>query len=182
MADLPPETIAEAERLTRLARQAVDDSEAEAYRRERDELLAEHGYIARIREEDRDVLVCYPEEWVDDSGTVYPDRIDDIDRGVERALEGPGEGDWETVADHNDEIADAVAADYGRPHGETARALVAFASNHYAKPIEDLTGEELIEFKEEYFPRNAWPSDAQKRRLSESIDKIYEKADAQRPD
>jgi len=180
MTELPTNVADEAERLTRLARQAVDEKEAAAYRDERDELLAEYGYTARIRDED-DTLVCHPEEWVDEEGVVHPSDIDDVDRGVERSLSGPGEGDdWEAVETHNREIAAAVADEYGNPHDETAHALADFAGNHYAKPIGDLTEDELAEFREEYLPRNGWPSDEQLQALSLSIEYALEKADGDR--
>jgi hypothetical protein len=159
----------EAERLTRRAREAVDETEAAAYRRARGDLLAEYGYEARVREDDRDTLVLYPAEWVED-GTVNPDHVEDVDRGIERPLEGPGEAEaWETVADHNRQLAAQVEADHGDVHGANARALAAFASNHYAKPIGDLTDDELAEFLAEYFPRNAFPSDDQKAVVAESV-------------
>jgi hypothetical protein len=108
--DLPEAVVDEAERLSRLARQTVDDSEAAAYREARADLLADYGFTPRIREDGRDTLVLYPSEWVVD-GTVRPDRVDDVDRGVERPLEGPGEADeWETVAEHNHEVAAAFPA------------------------------------------------------------------------
>ncbi|MFT4923432.1 MAG: hypothetical protein ACI8XM_002658, partial [Haloarculaceae archaeon] len=88
--DLPDEVTDEAERLTRLAREAIDDNEAAAYRESRDDLVEEYGFTARVREDDRDTLVLYPSEWVVD-GVVHPDRVEDVDRGVERPLEGPGE-------------------------------------------------------------------------------------------
>lgn len=179
MTDLPEDVVDEAERLTRLARRASGD-EAEAYRRDRDERLAEHGYTARVREED-DTLVCHPEEWLDERGLVRTERIHDLSRGVERSLSGPGDPDeWDVIAAHNSEIADQVADEYGDPHGETARALADFASNHYAKPIEALTETELAEFREEYFPRNAWPSEPQREHLSVSIEYTIEKATGKR--
>jgi len=51
------------------------------------------------------------------TGTVRTDRIEDVDRGVERRLSGAGDpDDWETVAETNDELVDDVAADHeGRP-------------------------------------------------------------------
>ncbi len=172
--DLPGEVVDEAERLTRLARQAVDEGEARAYRDERDSLLDAHGFDARVREDGRDTLVLYPAEWVTE-GTVRPDRVEDVDRGVERPLEGPGEAEeWETVAEHNRDVAAAIAAEHGETHGENARALAAFASNHYAKPVEDLTPDEREEFREEFFVRNAFPSDHQKAVVDESVRLVVE--------
>lgn len=179
--DLPRAVVDEAERLTRLARSAVDPAEATAYRKDRDALLADHGYAARIRDDDNGaVLVCYPDEWVDD-GTVQVERIKDVSRGVERTISGPGNQPWTAVAEHNEALADAVARQHGQPHADTAAALAAFANNHYAKQIERLTETELAEFCDEYFPRNAWPSDRQHARLRESIVLTFETAGATPP-
>jgi hypothetical protein len=178
--ELPSDVADRAERLTRLARGAVDGDEAAAYRRERDDLLGEYGFTARIREEDAGddaVLVCYPAEWVED-GVVQIDRIEDVDRGVERPLEGPGDGDWDAVAAENEAVVEAVAAAYDDPHAATARSLADFANNHYAKPIDDLSGEELAEFEEEYFPRNAWPTDEQLEALDDTIEIVREETEA----
>jgi hypothetical protein len=173
---LPSDVIAEAERLTRRAREAVDDNEIQAYREARAELLDEHGYRARIREEENDVLVLYPDDWVED-GTVHPERIEDIDRGVERPLEGPGDTDrWEQTESHNRDLAETVEAEHGSVHGANAHALADFMGNHYAKPIEQATGEELQEFLDDYFPRNAWPSDDQKPVVEESIRLVFDAA------
>jgi hypothetical protein len=166
---IPEEVQREAERLTRRAREAVDEREAGAYRTDRDERLAEYGYTARVREEERAVLVLYPTEWVED-GTVHPDRIDDIDRGVEIPLEGPGEdADWEVVAAHNREVAEAVAEEHGPVHGANAAALAEFCNNHYAKPLDQLTEGEREEFLRDYYPRNVWPTEEQKAVVEESV-------------
>lgn len=167
---LPGDVLEAAERLTRRARAASDDDEAAAYRAERDELLAAHGYAARVREDDaRDVLVCYPAEWIAE-GVIRVEAIEDRSRAVEIPLSGPGEpDDWAAVDAHNRAVAETVADRHGEPHGATARALADFAGNHYAKPIEELTCEERREFREEYLPRNAWPSDAQREQVEESV-------------
>ena len=179
--ELPPAVIDEAERLTRRAREAVDPNETEAYRERRASLVTEHGFRARVREEGRDTLVLYPDEWVED-GTVQPERIEDIDRGIERPLEGPGEADeWAVVEEHNRELAETVADAHGEIHGANADALADFASNHYAKPIEDLTGAELEEFLAEYFPRNAWPTDDQQAVVEQSVRLTYQVADQPLP-
>ncbi|MEF8886616.1 MAG: rnhA operon protein [Haloarculaceae archaeon] len=180
--DTVPETVrVEAERLTRRARAAVDDREAAAYREEREQLLAEHGYTARVREEDRAVLVLHPTEWMDD-GTVRPDRIDDIDRGVEIPLEGPGEdAEWEAVAAHNREVAATVREEHGPVHGANAEALADFCNNHYAKPVEDLSPAEREEFLTEYYRRNVWPSDEQKAVVEESVALAVEAASTGQP-
>jgi hypothetical protein len=169
--DLPVAVVDEVERLTRLAREAVDDEEAAVYRRERASLLAEYGYTARVREDDsRDVLVCYPDKWLDD-GLVQPDRIDDLDRGIERPLSGPGGADeWHEVQAHNRTIAETVAEEHGEVHGANAMALAEFMSNHYARAIESATDAEREEFRTDYFPRNAFPSDEQREVVDDSIE------------
>ena len=66
-------------------------------------------------------------------------------------------------------------------HGANAHALADYASNHYAKPIGDLTGQELAEFLDEYFPRNAWPSDDQKAAVEESVRLVFAETDQPLP-
>lgn len=167
---LPASVVEEAERLTRLAREATDPDEAEAYRSDREALLAEYGFAARIREDDAgETLVCYPTEWLSD-GTIQVGAIEDVSRGVEVPLSGTGTGDdWDAVDAHNRAVVASVADRHGEPHTATARALADFASNHYAKPIEELTDEECREFRTEYFPRNAWPSEAQRAAAERSV-------------
>jgi hypothetical protein len=179
---LPDDVVDEAERLTRLAREAVDDAEAAAYREHRSDLLAAHDYIARVREDEtRDVLVLHPEEWVED-GTVYPSRIDDVDRGVEAPLSGPGEGDdWAEIDDHNRELVETVRDEHDAVHADNAAALADFAGNHYAKPVESLTEGELSEFLTEYYPRNAWPSAEQRAVVEKSVVVTFEAADERCP-
>jgi len=178
---VPEETKARAEQLTRRARTAVDEREAAAYREERERLLAEHGYTARVREEDRAVLVLYPAEWVE-NGTVQLDRVDDVDRGVEVPLEGPGEdAAWETVAEHNREVVEAVREEHGPVHGANAEALAEFCNNHYAKPVEKLTPAEREEFLTDYYRRNVWPTDEQKAVVEESVSLAVETASTGQP-
>jgi len=180
--DVPPEVIDEGERQTRLARQAVDGQEAEAYRAERDGLFEEYDYETRIREDrNRDVFVAYPTEWLED-GTLQPTEVDDVDRGIERPLSGAGDPDeWHCVAERNDEVVERVAADHDEVHAQNARALADYASNHYAKPIEGLTEPELRAFLAEYFPRNTWPSERQRALVEDSIELTYEKLDVRCP-
>jgi len=181
MPDLPADTQDEVERLTRLARNAVDEGAAAAYRDQRAALLDDHDYESRIREEDTgDVLVCYPAEWVAD-GVIQPEKVDDTDRGVEIRLSGPGDPDaWDDVEERNSAVVERVREAHGDAHAETARALADFMGNHYAKPIADATPAELAEFREEYFPRNAWPTDRQRALLEESVELTVEKADSSR--
>lgn len=179
--ELPERVIDEAERLTRRIRESPSSDEAEMYRRARRKLLSSYGFTARVRDEGRAVLVLYPAEWVAD-GTVQLDRVENVDRGIERPLEGVGEQEsWETIEEHNRTLADAVAAEHGPVHGENAHALADFMGNHYLKEIERATAAELTEFCTEYFPRNAWPSEEQQEVIAESILLVFEQADAAVP-
>lgn len=182
MAELPETVVDEAVRLTRLARRATDDDEAAAYRADRDERLACHGYAARVRTElDGAVLVCYPTDWVVD-GVVEPDRIGDLDRAVERRLDGAGEPDeWAALDDHNRAIAQVVKAEHGPVHGATASAFADFMSNHYARRLETAGPGECREFLEEYLPRNAWPTDEQLDRARTSVRLAFEAAGVDPP-
>lgn len=183
--ELPAEAVEEAERLTRLARRVGDPAEAERYEAERDSLLASHGFVARVREQD-DTLVCHPAEWLDD-GAVRTDRIEDTDRATEVSLSGPGSESWETVEAHNAALVEAVrtnaadregvAATDVDAHAATARALADFAGNHYLKRIERLTPGELAEFRTEYLPRNGWPSERQRLLLEASLEIVADVAD-----
>lgn len=177
--ELPEGVVDRAERLTRLMREAVDPAEREAYRTDRQELLAEYGYTARVREDDDgETLVCHPAEWTED-GVVQVERIDDTDRAAEVTLSGTGDGgDYDTVAEHNRAVAETVREKHGDVHGATAEAVADFMSNHYAKRIEAASEAEREEFRTEYFPRNAWPSDEQRERLEQSLDVIFDVADS----
>jgi len=171
-AEIPERVIDELERVTHRAREAIDESEAAAYREARADLLADHDFTARVRDED-EMLVLYPEEWVED-GTVQMDRIEDIDRGIERPLGSGGEAEnWEEVFEHNQEVADAVEAEHGTVHGANAQAFAEFMSNHRARAVENATEEELKEFLSEYYPRNAWPTDDQEAVVEESVQLVF---------
>jgi hypothetical protein len=192
--DVPVDAVAEVERLTRLARNAADRADATGamgerldgpdeptfYLEKRDALLAAHGYTSRLRESD-DTLVLYPEEWVED-GTVQFDRIDDTDRAVECSLSGPGnEDDWADVEAHNAALVASVEEEHGPEHAANARAFADFMGNHYAKEAERATGAEVREFLRDYFPRNAWPSEAETSLVEVSVRKMFEAAGVEPP-
>jgi hypothetical protein len=174
-AELPEDLIAAAERLTRLARRAVDDAEAAAYRADREERLAEHGFTARVREEGAgEVLVLHPGEWVED-GTVRVERIEDTDRAIERRLSGPGEESaFERVDAHNRDVVARIEERVGEVHAANARAFADFMGNHYVRRVETATTEELRRFLGEYFPRNAFPSGEQRDVVEESLRLVFE--------
>jgi len=158
--EVPPPVVDDTERLTKLAREAVDDDEADAYRTDRDEQLAAHDFTARVREDDSgETLVLHPEEWMTE-GMIHPERVDDTDRAIELSLSGTDSpDDWRAVDDHNRDIVRRVRDAHGEPHATAVDVLADFASNHYAKPIDDLSAEELREFRGDYVTRNAWLDD-----------------------
>ncbi|GAB3674021.1 DUF7108 family protein [Halopiger thermotolerans] len=182
--ELPDDVVDEAERLAHLERAAVDENEADAYAERRDDLLADHDFTSRIREDDDATLVLHPEEWRDDvAGVIRTDRIDDLSRAVEIPLEGTGDpDDWDAVDEHNRELVAQVRAEHGDVHGDNAAILADFVGNHYAKPIESLTGSELREFRTDYYVRNAWPSEEQRDAIDESIALVYEAAGESMPE
>ncbi|GAA0282919.1 DUF7108 domain-containing protein [Halobacterium noricense] len=176
MTDLPDDVVDEAERLTRLARDAVDDAAAEAYRDRRESLLAEHGFVPRLRDRD-DTLVCYPGEWLDDDGRVRLGDVEDTDRAAEVSLSGPGEqGDYEEAAARNERHVERVRERHGDVHGDNAAAFAEFMNNYYARPMDTADDREREEFLAEYFPRNAWPTEEQRERVEASLELIFEVA------
>jgi len=178
--ELPAAVVREAIRLTRLARDAVDCEERAAHERDRDEALGEHGFVARLREPD-ETLVLHPAEWVED-GSARLDRIEDTDRAVEAPLTDAGDEDaWERIERHNAELVAAVEREHGEVHGANARAFADFMGNHYVRRIETATGAEIEEFLAEYYPRNAWPSTAQRSAVEESLCLLFEEAGADVP-
>ena len=177
-AELPESTVERAERLTRLARDAVDDAEADAYREDRAELLADHEFSARVRDDDTGTtLVLYPEEWKED-GMIRTERIEDTGRAVEVSLAGPGDPDeGDSVDEHTRELVEQVREAHGDVHGDNATAFADFMGNHYARPMDSATSDEIAEFLDEYFPRNVWPTEKQRAAVEESIDLVLEAAD-----
>jgi hypothetical protein len=178
---LPAGVIDEAERLTRLARNAVDDAEAVACRDERRALLADHGYTSRLRSGDHgETLVLHPDEWVRD-GKVDATLVEDVSRAVEVPLDGVGDpGEWEDVEAHNRAVAAHVADAHGPVHGANAEAFADFMGNHYARPVEQATDAMVREFVSEYFVRNAWPTADQRDVVEESVNLVLETAREER--
>ena len=178
-AEIPASAVAEAERLTRLAREATGPVAA-AYREARAEVAGDHGYEARLREAD-DTLVLYPADWLE-GGTARPERIEETDRAVEVPLSGPGDPDrWRAVEEHNAEIVERVRERAGDVHAANVRAFADFMGNHYAKPVESATRPELEEFIGDYFPRNAWPTDEQRAVVEKSVRLVFDAADERCP-
>ncbi len=180
--DVPNGVVEEAVRLTRLARRAVDEAEAEAYRADREERVAEHGFRTRIREEEaRDVLVLYPAEWMV-NGTVQFDAIEDTDRAIERTISGIGDANtYDRVNSHNRNIVARVRGDAGEVHAANANAFADFMGNHYVRHVGSATDAEVCEFLEEYYPRNAFPTDEQRAVVKTSLRLVFEVAGQEPP-
>lgn len=165
--ELPTDVIETVTDLTRRARRA-DGDRADRYRQRRDDLLARYGYEARVREDDDgDVLVCYPAEWLEDGEVVF-EAIDDRSRALEVPLDGETD-DWEAVEDANRAIVRQVGEEHGPVHRANARAFADFMGNHRARRIADATAADVAEFRAEYYPRNAWPSDDERAVLEQSL-------------
>jgi len=180
MTPLPEAVVDDAERLTRLARQAPDAAEAEAYRADRAETVGAHNYTARLREDD-DTLVLYPDEWIDD-GTVQLARIDETDRAVEIPLSGADDDTWAAVEADNAALVAAVGDAHGPIHEANARAFADFMGNHYCRRVETATADELAEFCAEYYPRNVWASADQQAALDASLESVFAVADTECPE
>ncbi|WP_439025572.1 DUF7108 family protein [Haloarchaeobius sp. DT45] len=181
--ELPQDVVEEAERLTRLAREAVDEGAIESYRERRADLLTDHEFTARVREDDPgETLVLHPAEWVED-GLIKTDRIDDTSRAVEVSLSGPGEPEeWAAVDTYNRALVESVADAHGDVHASNASKLADFMGNHYARPMDTATSDELSEFLESYYPRNAWPTDEEKEVVETSLRLVFETAEKRVPD
>jgi len=181
--EVPAPVVDDAERLTHLAREAVDDDEAAAYRTDRDARLDAHDFTARVREDDSgETLVLHPQEWVDD-GTIRPGRVDDTDRAIELSLSGSDDpDDWQAVDDHNRDLVARVRDAHDDEYAAVVDVLADFASNHYAKPIDDLSAAELREFEGEYVTRNAWLDDDALAVLEESVRYAFDAAEERVPD
>lgn len=157
--------------LTRRLDGAVDEQTKETIKQQRTRLLESASLQARVRSDpDGEVLVLYPEDWIEDDGTVDPDRITDPDEAIELPLDPEQqEDDWAEIHEHNRRVASAVTSRYGPVHGETARALATYLSNHHLRRIEAASEEELETFREDYFIRNSWPDEEQVSLVDRSI-------------
>lgn len=169
-------------RLTRLARHAENEQLSQKYLAERSECLAGTGYRCRIREDSNDdVLVLHPREWLQDEA-IDPQAIENIDRAFELSLSGGKQSrEWEAIDAHNRSLVDAVTESHGSIHGANVAAFADFMGNHHAQRIETATDEEVQVFLEEYFPRNAWPSERQASVVEESLRRVFAVADRHPP-
>ena len=101
---------------------------------------------------------------------------------MEIPLDGVGDPEaWEDVEGHNREVAARVREEHGPVHGANAESFADFMGNHYARPVEAATAGMVREFIEEYFVRNAWPSESQREVVEKSIERVFDAADERCP-
>lgn len=164
--NLPTDVI---DRVLEIARGAERRGERDDALADIEEHLAPHGFVPRIREDEGEpVLVCYPAEWVED-GVIRFERVEEVGQAVERPLFPSRETSWEAIASGNREVVARVRERHGRIHAENARAFADFMDNHCRRTIADATDADIAEFLDEYYPRNAWPSDDARREVERSI-------------
>jgi len=136
-----------------------------------DEIVRCAGYRWRIREADS-TLVCVPGTWFND-GVVMPERVDTAEAiEIECAPSATG---YDAVATANAEVAAAVSAAYGPTHGENAAIIARFMSAHMRRPIASMTEADRAAF-DEFYRRNAWPSDDAKEVITQSVKLMRELA------
>lgn len=164
--ELPPDV---RQRAVMLGRQLVEREADEEISKRLAELLGPHGFQPHVRsDEDGAVLVCVPAEWTVD-GSVDPEAIEDVSRAIELPLTGAAHAEWEQVAAQNARVAARVAEECDATHAANARAFATFMSNHRARPITHATESDVEEFVQEYYPRNAWPSEAEAAVIGKSV-------------
>lgn len=138
----------------------------------RDEILRQYDYRARVRDED-DVLILYPEDWINENKNVDPKDIESIDSAFEIPLSGSRDNaDWDEVERINSNIVDSIREEHGEIHGDNTREFADFMGNHKLKKIPNMTEEDKMEFLEYYFPRNVWATDEQESSVEQSMDII----------
>ncbi|MFW6384389.1 MAG: DUF7108 family protein [Halodesulfurarchaeum sp.] len=173
---LPDRVLEAALAATRAARRGTH-ADGAALRDRRDDLLARHGYRARVREDESGpVLVCYPDAWVED-GVIHPGAVESTAAAVERPLWREPDDDFETIAAHNRELAASVGDRHGWLHERNAAAFGTYMANHHAARVESATPTQVETFLAEYFPRNAWPSDEQQAAVETSLEYLFELVD-----
>jgi hypothetical protein len=160
-----PDWVDEAVRLTRVA--ASGD---EAAREERDELAAEHGYEARLR--DDGTLVLHPDGWLDEDGVVDMEAFD-ADEAYEVPLDGGG---FDEAREANDALLDGFVEEADDAVAFNARAFAEFCENHHAVAVENAREEHVEGFLNDYYVRNVWADEEAEERAEESLRAILSEA------
>jgi len=157
-----PVWVEEAARLTRVALSGDERRRKEA-REERDELAAERGYRAWVR--DDSTLVLHPEEWLNDDGVVDMEAFD-ADEAYEVPLDGGG---FEEARAANDALLEGFEKDASEQDVFNARAFAEFCENHHATAVKNVSEKHVREFLEEYYVRNVWAPEDAEERVEESL-------------
>ncbi|XGI83882.1 rnhA operon protein [Halorutilales archaeon Cl-col2-1] len=160
----------EAVRLTKMSL----TSPSPVYEDRLDELAAENGFVARLR--DDETLVLYPDDWVVD-GEVDVERIEDTDRAHEIPLSEKGES-WEDVHSYNSDVIEELSEMEEVTETEVSNAeyFVEFLENHYILPVDEVSQKHVREFLEDYYPRNVWSSPNEEETVKKSVRKLLEAA------
>lgn len=168
---IPEDIVDKSISLTLRSRNITDENTSEELLKKRDNMLKRYDYTARVREED-DTLVLYPSNWLNkEGGKINLREIEDTGNAVEVSLSGPNkDANWEDIEKANSRIVSKVRDEYTDAYAANIRAFADFMGNYYLKKVTEATQEEKTEFKEEYYPRNVWPTEEQLSSLEDSID------------
>jgi hypothetical protein len=162
-----PDWVEEAARLTRVAVSGDDEA-----RKRRDEVAAEQGYEARLR--DDGTLVLHPADWLDEEGVVDMEAFDAGD-AYEVPLDGGG---FEEARRRNDGLLEEFGdrEDIDEKDVFNARAFVEFCENHHAVAVEKVGEKHVEEFLNEYYLRNVWADEDAKDCVEESLRGLLKQA------
>ncbi|MFW5984059.1 MAG: DUF7108 family protein [Halobacteria archaeon] len=162
-----PDWVDETARLTRVAVSGDDEA-----RKKRDDLAAERGYEARVR--DDGTLVLHPDDWLDEDGVVDMEAFD-ADEAYEVPLNGGG---FEEARRKNEALLDEFEGEgVGEAEVFNARAFAEFCENHHAVAVENVCEEHVEEFLNDYYIRNVWADEDAEERVEESLRALLEAAD-----
>jgi hypothetical protein len=160
-----PDWVDEAARLTRVALSGNDDA-----REERNDLVSERGYDARLR--DDGVLVLYPADWIDEDGVVDMEAFD-ADEAYEVPLDGGG---FDDAREKNEALLDEFVEEVDDSVAFNAREFAEFCENHHAVAVEDASQKHVDRFVNDYYVRNVWTNDEVEERVEEALGALLREA------
>lgn len=165
MTDGSPDWVKEAARLTRVALAGGEDA-----LQRRDEIAAEHGYEARVR--DDGTLVLHPDDWLDENSVVDMEKFD-AEEAYEVPLDGGG---YEEAYEKNERLLREFEKDADDADLFNARAFVEYCENHHAVAVENASEEHVRGFLDDYYVRNVWADDEAEERVEESLRSLLREA------
>lgn len=137
-------------------------------------LAGEHGYRARLREDE--VLVLHPEDWLDEEGVLRGDV--DADEALEIAIGDSGGA--EEARQRNDDVLEGFER---RIEDEEVRFNVErfaeYCENHHGVAVDEVTARQVDEFVDEYYVRNVWSSESAEEKLERSLEMLGSYLDAE---